>query len=405
MDFKEAKRVYMVGIGGIGMSGLARLLKSRGVYVHGSDSTESGITQKLQAEGISVEIGHSNPNGDFLVYSEAVPPEDSARLWATEQGIPSLNYFQALGEFTSDYKVIAIAGTHGKTTTTAMVGLILIAAGLDPTVLVGSNLKEFDGKNVRIGQSEWFVVEACEYRRNFMTLKPEILAILNVELDHVDYYKNAEDYERAFEELAAQSKEVIHQDAYSAYELPLGVPGDHNRKNAGMAALIARRLGIATSAIHSVLSQFSGTWRRFEYRGEYNGAMIYDDYAHHPTEIRATLAGTREIHPDAKIRVVFQPHQYNRTAGLLEEFGKAFEGADEVIIPNIYEVRDSAADKAAVSPERLVEEIQKHHQNARFGDGVENTALYLRETAQVGDLILVMGAGPIDAIIPMVIGE
>ncbi len=403
----SAQKIHFVGIGGIGMSGLARFCSHEGKVVTGSDSTESVITEALQKEAVPVQIGHGAlPSEiDVLVYSEAIPEENLERQEAVDKNIPTLSYFEALGQWSSKMKTIAIAGTHGKTTTTAMLSLILEKAGLDPNALIGSNLKEFEGKNVRFGASNLFVVEACEYRRNFRYLRPEVLGILNVELDHVDYFKSFEDYQAAFDELASQSGQCVGAEDYQSYEGPLGIPGRHNRMNAGLAAHVARILGVSDDVIEASLAEFTGTWRRFEYRGTCNGALVYDDYAHHPTEIRATLAAVREKHPEANVLAVFQPHQYNRTAGLLEEFAQSFDEADHVIIPNIYEVRDSEADKAAVSAEKLVEAITRHHQKVEFGNGIDNTAKLLLQEAKAGDFILIMGAGPIDVLIPQILDE
>jgi UDP-N-acetylmuramate--alanine ligase len=281
-----------------------------------------------------------------------------------------------------------------------MLGLMLIEAGYDPTVLIGSKLKEFGNRNVHVGQSDLFVLEACEYRRNFMSLHPDLLGITNIELDHLDYFKNQDDYEQAFEDLAAQSNEVLWPDEHAEYEGELGLPGQHNLMNAGLAAQMARRLGVSEDVIASVLKRYQGAWRRFEYKGETpEGAVIYDDYAHHPSEIQATLEGAREKYPEARIVAVFQPHQYSRTAALLDAFAESFENADEVIIPNIYEARDSEADKRAVSVETLVEAILHHHDNVRAGEGLEATAEYLADTISSGDLVLVMGAGDVGKII------
>lgn len=403
--FEETNKVFFVGIGGIGMSGLARLLKAKERHVEGSDAHASSTTQELEDEGIAVHLGHAGTqlpeDTELLVYSEAVPEDNPERQQAREWGIPEMSYFEALGEATRHHHVIAIAGSHGKTTTTAMLGLILERAGKDPTVIVGSKLKEFGNRNVRVGQSDLFVVEACEYRRNFMSLKSDLLGITNIELDHLDYFKGQEDYEQAFEDLAAQSQEVLWPEDVSEYEGELSIPGEHNLMNAGMAAALARRLGVGEPAIASALLDYKGAWRRFEFKGaSLYGALIYDDYAHHPTEIRATLAGAREQFPDARIVAVFQPHQYSRTAALLDEFADAFADADEVIIPNIYEARDTAEDKAAVSTDTLVEAIAEYHDDVKNGQGLAETAAYLAETTEEGDVILVMGAGDVNKIIP-----
>lgn len=407
--FEDANNVFFVGVGGIGISALARLFKANGKNVSGSDRNASPLTEELKAEGIELFIGHSEnqlPKGtDLLIYSEAVSLDNPELEKAAELGIPVMNYFQALGKVAESYHLVAVSGTHGKTTTTAMLGLILERAGLDPTVIVGTKVKEFGNKNIRIGASELMLVEACEYRRNFLSLQPDLLGILNVELDHLDYFKSFEDYEAAFHELSNRSKETVWPDDVAEYEGEVGVPGWHNLMNAGMAANLARKLGVAEEVISSALADFKGTWRRFEYRGTCGGALVYDDYAHHPSEIQATLQAAREKHPEVRITAVFQPHQYSRTAKLLDAFAESFEDADEVIIPNIYEARDSMEDKHAVSAESLVEEISAHHENVQFGNGLEKTANYLLETAQDGDLILVMGAGDITHMIPMLLDE
>lgn len=403
--FEDQNVIYFVGIGGIGMSGLARLLKSFGKEVRGSDSTASSTTAELEAEGIQVDIGHTPENlpedTELVIYSEAIPPVNPELLKAKEFEIPMVTYFQALGEVTKDYRLIAIAGTHGKTTTTAMLGLILENAGLDPTILLGSKLKEFGNRNVKVGDSDLFVLEACEYRRNFMSLEPELLGVTNMELDHVDYFKTWDDYQMAFEDLSAQSGDVIWPDEVAEYEGEMGLPGAHNLMNAGLAAQIARKMGVDEGTIADTLREYKGAWRRFEFKGPtLDGALIYDDYAHHPSEIQATLEGAREKYPEARIVAVFQPHQYSRTAALLDGFAESFENADEVIIPNIYEARDTDADKHAVSTETLVEAIAHHHDNVRDGEGLDATADYLNDTLNDGDVVIVMGAGDVGKIIP-----
>lgn len=407
--FEDAKNVFFVGVGGIGISALARLFKASGKNVSGSDKSASPLTEELKAEGMDIFIGHSEnqlpKDSDLVIYSEAVSLDNPELEKASELGIPMMNYFQALGKVAESYRLVAISGTHGKTTTTAMLALILERAGLDATVIVGTKVKEFGNKNIKIGSSELMLVEACEYRRNFLSLKPDLLGVLNVELDHLDYFKSFEDYEKAFQELASQSAEVVWPDDVAEYEGEVGVPGWHNLMNAGMAANLARKLGVSESVIASALADFKGTWRRFEYRGTCGGALVYDDYAHHPSEIMATLQAAREKHPDTRIVAVFQPHQYSRTAKLLDAFAESFEDADEVIITNIYEARDTMEDKHAVSAESLVEEISHHHDDVKFGNGLEKTANHLLETAQDGDLILVMGAGDVTHMIPMILDE
>lgn len=405
--FEDADCIFFVGIGGIGISGLARLFAAHEKVVKGSDLTASALTEDMIEEGIDVRIGHAAlPEGvNLVIYSEAIPKDNPELASAKMRGIKMMTYFEALGEVAESYRLVAIAGTHGKTTTTAMLALILINAGLDPTVLVGSKLKEFGNRNMRIGGGDIFLVEACEYRRNFKNLKPALLGILNIELDHVDYFESFEDYKSAFDELADRSDEVIWPDDYSEFDGDLAVPGWHNRSNAGMAAMIARRLGVDGGVINSTLAEFAGTWRRFEYRGEAGGALIYDDYAHHPTEIEATLDAAREKHPEARIIAVFQPHQYSRVVKFKDELAEAFGEADKVIIPNIYEARDTEEDKNAVNVQDLVDAIAEHHDDVSFGEGLENTAKILLDELVIGDLVLVMGAGDVTHIIPMITGE
>lgn len=407
--FKDAQKVFFIGIGGIGMSALARLFRAHGKEVLGSDSTEDTLTLELKAEGVQVLIGHNEANlprdVDLVIHTEAIPLGNPELELAHSWGVPTMTYFQALGYAADSYRLVAIAGSHGKTTTVAMLSLILIEAGYDPTVVIGSKLQEFGNSNLRVGSSDIMVVEACEYRRNFLHLKPDLLGILNIDLDHVDFFDGWDDYEAAFEELAEQSDEVVWPDEYSEYDGELSVPGWHNLMNAGMAAALARRLGVDEDVIANALFNFAGTWRRFEYKGTLNGALVYDDYAHHPTEIIATLEAAREKHPEARLVAVFQPHQYSRTAGLMDGFAQAFEEADEVIIPNIYEVRDQDSDKEAGSAEKLVAEISKYHDNVRFGDGFDKTANYLRDSVGPGDLVLVMGAGDVTHMVPMILDE
>ena len=357
--FEGANKIFFVGIAGIGMSALARFFKAKGFEVLGSDSQESALCLELQAEGINVKIGHGEvpKDVDLLIYSEAVPQDNIELERARDLEIPTLTYFEALGKVAESFHLVAIAGTHGKSTTTSMLGLILTAAGFDPTVIVGTKVKEFGNKNIRVGESDLMLVEACEYRRNFLHLKPDLLGILNVEMDHLDYFKSYEDYEKAFHQFADQSREVVWPEDVSEYEGELTVPGEHNLLNAAMAANLARKLQVPEQIIASALKEFSGVWRRFEYCGTSCGALVYDDYAHHPTEIMATLQAAREKHPEARIVAVFQPHQYSRTAALFDDFAESFEDADEVIIADIYEARDTDEDKAAVSAEKLAEAI------------------------------------------------
>jgi UDP-N-acetylmuramate--alanine ligase len=384
---EELNQIHCIGIGGIGLSAVARFFLAKGKKVTGSDMKDSDLIQDLISEGAQITLSHGElPEGtEAIIYSEAIPESNPERQAAGN--LPILNYFEALGEISQNYKLIAIAGTHGKTTTTAMLGYLMQELGLDPTVLVGSKVPQFGGKNFRMGQSEWMVVEACEYRRNFLPLRPQILGITNMEVDHLDYFKDEADYSAAFEELKAQSDEIVEAITFDA---PLAVPGDHNRWNAGLAAAIAKHIGITDL---SPLEQFQGTWRRFQNVGEWEGAQIIDDYAHHPTEITVTLKTAREEFPDKRIVAVFQPHQHSRTAAFMEGFAESLKLADLVIIPNIYATRDTAEDKEAMSVERFVGELDAAGVNVLHTGDFEITRDFLDNDLTAEDILLLMGAG------------
>ncbi len=414
--YNNAMHIHFVGIGGIGMSALARLYQARGVEVSGSDVTDSPILDALRDEGMGVFVGHSafQVAGDVstVVYSEAIAADNVELSEARERGIPLKTYFEALGEVTEEFKTIAVAGSHGKTTTTALIARLLMRAYRDPTVVIGTNMKELEGRNMRLGGGEWMVVEACEYRRSFLHLSPKIVVLTNVDLDHLDYYKDEDDYVRAFEEFVAKLPgdgvlvangddekvrrvaekarcDVVYFDRGSANleKLTLAVPGHHNKMNALGAFMVGMELGIEEELMLEALNSFEGTWRRFEYKGKFNGADVYDDYAHHPAEIQATLQGAREKYPDHRLIAVFQPHQYSRTRHFFQEFAKAFGLADEVIVPNIYKVRDSEEAVASVSVERLVNEIKKHHAAVSGGMGLDGPVEELRGRVGEGDCV------------------
>ncbi|MBU1992451.1 hypothetical protein KKG51_02000, partial [Patescibacteria group bacterium] len=271
-----------------------------------------------------------------------------------------------------------------------------IDAGLDPSVVIGTKMKELGNKNYRVGKSQWLIVEACEYRRSFLHLYPDIIVLTNVEYEHPDYYKDFEDYKNAFDEFIAKLPEdgkLITSSKEFAFDLQ--IPGDFNRKNAGLVMELAGKLGIDFDTATTSLQEFKGTWRRFEITEEIGNTIVIDDYAHHPTEIKATLRAAREKWPEAKVLCIFQPHQYSRTLELLHEFARSFQDVNEVVISNIYEVRDTEKDVAAISPEDLVEEINKVSNNARYGGGLQNTEKILQKTAAKYDVIIKMGAGDI----------
>ena len=306
-----------------------------------------------------------------------------------------------LGLITANKYTIAVAGTHGKTTTTAMIAKILIDAKLDPSVIVGSllNPSNFPGQkksNLIVGQSEYFIVEACEYERSFLNIKPKLSVITNIEADHLDYYKDLEDIKSAFQQFTSQSEKVIRD--YTGYlnKVPkLKVPGEHNRLDAAAAYAVAKVLNIKDDIIQKSLAEFSGTWRRLEKRAETEaGTIIYDDYAHHPTEIRASIEALRELYPISKkkITIVFQPHLYSRTKALFEDFAKCFKGADRIILLPIYFAREDKDE--SISSGKLAEAICKNGEKAIAFTDFELAENYLKgEIFDKNEVFVTMGAG------------
>lgn len=431
------KKIHFIGIGGIGVSAVARLFLGRGVIVSGSDRDHSLITEKLAEKGATIFIGHDSKhiseNCDLLVYSPAVPENNPELMSARGKGIKTYSYPEALGVISKDMRTIAVSGTHGKTTTTAMIAEVLISAQKSPTVIVGSLLKG-SGSNFVAGESDLFVVEACEYKRSFLNLSPEILVITNIDNDHLDYYKDIDDIISAFHTLAMKvpefgfvvadlndenikkaldgikAKIIDYSLKSSTPKLILAVPGEHNMRNAFAALAVAQVLGVDESVARSALAGFQGTWRRMERKGEMpKGVIVYDDYAHHPTEIRATLQGFRSKFGSARTRVVFQPHLYSRTKLLLNEFAESFTDADEVIVAPIYAARE--APDLEISAEILAQAIVNF---TRQGFGKSSNGLpwmgvramsdfsaigtYLKDTTEKGDIIITMGAGDVHKI-------
>ncbi len=408
-------KAYFIGIGGIGMSALAQYMKDQGVDVTGSDREASPVTDLLEEKGISVhlvqEAGNVPEDASVIVYSEAVWEDNPERMRAKELGISQVSYFEMLGTVSKNKKTIAVSGTHGKTTTTGMTAKILHDVGASPTGIVGSLVRDF-GSNYLKGDSDLFVVEACEYKRDFLTLSPYVLVITNIEWDHTDYYKDLADLQSAFRTLIEKvpadgaivtdathpniapllegiSARIIDYTKEPAYEPKL--PGEFNVMNARAAAAAARSASekVTDASIAESIKAFQGTWRRFEYKGKTEaGADVYDDYAHHPTAIKKTLAELRKK-TSGRIFVAFHPHLYSRTRDLLPGFATAFTDADDVIIAPIYPARE--IDDGTISNAILAEKIGT---NARFGtfDEIENI---LNQEAGAGDVVMTMGAGDI----------
>ncbi len=389
-------KVHFIGIGGIGVSAIARMMLAEGNKVSGSDQSASEIVTALSTLGVDIKFGHAAGNIpadlDLVVYTIALADDNPELVEAKRRGIEALTYPEMLGRISADKYTIAVAGTHGKTTTTAMLAQIFIDAGLDPTVIVGSLLKD-SHSNFIAGKSKYLITEACEYRRSFLNLKPRILVITNIDNDHLDYYKDLADIQSAFAELAAKVPPdgyLITEKEYSKInpDFELKVPGEHNVKNAQAALAVANVVGISRSISLGALNKFSGTWRRFEFKGRMpSGALVYDDYAHHPTEIKATLQAAREV-AKKKIIVVFQPHLYSRTKLLFGDFVKSFSEADEVIILPIYAAREPL--DPSITSQMLAEAI-----GGLSLPGFEEVATYLAAHANSDNLVITMGAGDI----------
>ncbi len=425
------KKVHCIGIGGIGISGLARHYLHEGWQVQGSDIAETKNTEKLVAAGVKVFFTQSPANItadlDLIVYSDGVTKETAG--WqeleaARASGVPTLSYFEALSQVANEYYLIVVSGTHGKTTTTAMLADIFEEASFDPTVVVGS-LRSKTGSNYRPGLSKYFIVEGDEYLRHFLHFVPDILVINNLDYDHPDYFADLADVQAAFAELIAKVPEdgfiitntkdpnvapvllgaeatVVDYTKYLNLKRPLRQPGLHNRLNAAAAEAVAVAVGIETADIDTALLNFAGTARRFEYKGEVNNAPVYDDYAHNPQKVAAAIAGVRELHPHAKLTVVFQPHTYTRTHELFDHFVAALAGADRVILVPIYAAREENA--SGVSSEQIMIKLKEKGVAAESFLTLGAAALAVKEAVGKDDVVMVMGAGDVTNIATSLVG-
>lgn len=417
----SAKHVHLIGIGGIGISALARLLLREGKHISGTNDSESAQTlNALRGQGVVIGLG-TDPlllpvDADAFVYSLAWEKNAPTLMAeARNRGVPIFTYFEGLGDVSEAYQTIAISGTHGKTTTTAMTATVLSACGLSPRAIVGSIVPEWES-NYLHGSSAIFVVEACEYQRSFTHLTPFVLAITNIEEDHLDYYKDLADIESAFREVAEKvprdgaivadmtipsvarvvaglSARIVDYKEFLSQVPLLKIPGEHNRKNAAVALATAHILGISGERAQRALESFQGTARRFEYKGETkNGAVVFDDYAHHPSEIRATLAGAQERFPNKRIVAVFQPHLFSRTEQLFAGFVDALSRADEVVVAPIYAAREK--DPGTITSQMVVTGIHARNPNVSY---VESRDLLAQKISSYksDSVVVVMGAGDI----------
>ncbi|MBM3257948.1 MAG: UDP-N-acetylmuramate--L-alanine ligase [Candidatus Nealsonbacteria bacterium] len=438
MPVKKLK-IHFIGIGGIGVSALAQYYLSFGHKVSGSDLNSSEITKTLEKQGVKTFIGkHKDSNikkqslVNLVIYSPAVKPDNPELKKAKKLKIKCQSYPQALGELTKQYFTIAITGTHGKSTTTSMIGLILVKAGLDPTIIVGTKVKEFGNSNYRNGKGKYLVIEACEHEESFLEYWPDIAVITNIEADHLDYYKNFKNVVKGFRKFLhhidengylAANKDDKNLAKLKYSDLPfktkhyslkqaeaeklrkiLKVPGQHNVSNALASLTVARILGISDRISFQALSEYKGCWRRFEIKKTaINGKCltIVSDYGHHPTEIRATLKAAREKFLKSRIWCVFQPHQYQRTYYLSKDFVRVFRSSpiDKIIITDIFDVagREEKSIKKRVSSEKLAE-------TAKRGNVVyvpkEKLLGFVRANVKDIDVLVVMGAGDIYQLVP-----
>ncbi len=426
--FEDIRKVHFVGIGGIGASALAKFFARRGAMVSGSDVVASGITDELEKIGVDIRLGHSVdhvPDAlDLLIYSPAVQETNVERVAGQERGVRELSYPQALGELSKDYSTIAVCGTNGKSTTTAMLGSILVEAGYDPTVIVGTKVPGFPDGNLRMGSGRFLVVEACEYREHFLHLEPEMIVVTNIEADHLDYFRDLDHIRGAFQAFVdklrgkgltvwnkndAESGKLTvdrgitfgdHVGAdYDTSMVPmkLMIPGRFNVMNALAAFAAATELGVPEALSLRVLKQFPGAWRRFERVGVWKGADVFSDYGHHPTAITGTLQAARDFFPGRRIVLCFQPHQHARTKSLFDDFVRALGNADVLVMPEIYEVT-GRTETHDVSSKDLVEAVNQAFpgKSARYAKDLDDAETQLRDLVQPTDVILIQGAGDVD---------
>lgn len=420
IELQKLKKIHFVGIGGIGISAIARMLSLEGKEITGSDSSLSPVTIELENMGVKVFEGHNDLNIesdiDLIVRTIAVPDENPEVVKAKELNIPVISYPEMLGIVSKDKYTIAVSGTHGKTTTTAMIAKILKDNDLDPTVIVGSMLKE-EKSNFIAGKGPYLVVEACEYRRSFLNIHPKMIVITNIDEDHLDYFKDLKDIQSAFTEFTTKlgsedyliadilnekvksvvsdvDAKLVDYSSYKDMQFELGVFGEHNKANAGAAIAVAHALGIAPKKAAESLKDFKGTWRRQELKGETKtGAIVYDDYAHHPTEIKATLDALRKKYPTEKIVVAFQPHLYSRTRDHIKEFSGAFVNANKILLAPIYAAREK--DDGTISSQILADEMLNHSDDVLAFNSLPELLSYASETLIKGDIFVTMGAGNI----------
>jgi len=454
MNFENIKTIHFVGIGGIGMSGIAEILADRGLAVSGCDLKASAMTDLLIGRGIPVTIGHDPAHlhgADMVVVTSAVKGYNAEIDSALQRGIPVVKRKEILGHIVNRKRAIGVSGTHGKTTTSAMIAVILEEAGLDPTVIIGGMLRNI-GSNAKSGGGDFLVVEADEYDRTFHELRPEIAVITNVEADHLEYYGSFEAIVEAFRIFATRVKpggavigcvddpivrkllsgapapspagvppkiiryglsesadlratNIVYNERGSTFEVPrvggfrIFVPGEHNVRNALAAIAVARQLGITTQATAAGLARFLGVDRRFQILGEFAGAIVVDDYAHHPTEIRATLTAARRGYPKRRVVALFQPHLYSRTRDFALQFGESLLVADVALVAPIYAAREQPIE--GITSKLIADAVGGVEYLERSNDAIIEE---LRRRLQPNDLFIAMGAGDVHQIAEALVG-
>lgn len=438
----EIHKIHLIGAGGIGVSAVGKLFLRLGKVVSGSDLAHNEQVDALRQLGAAIAVGQGvddlTADVDLVIYSPAVPFDNVERVRARERGLVEMSYPQFLGELCKEYKTIAVSGTHGKSTTTAMIGLILEAAGMDPTVIVGSKVKSWVDGNLRFGRQSGLplsegeiegvggrpllIVEACEHMAGMLNIHPDIAVITNVEMDHPDFYRDLAHVQETFAAWMQQSDEIIVSASGAKQSLEIAsstgsllaktnyfgsdephldgltllIPGEFNLMNAHAAAAVAKRLGVDDETIVKTLNAFPGLWRRFEKVCVWHEADIYSDYAHHPTAIAATLKGAHAFFPDRRIVLCFQPHQHARTKELFDAFVPSFDGADKIILVEIYAVAGRLEVRGEISSRDLVEEVKKRGKDVVYASNLDSAEGLLRDVIKPGDVVIIMGAGDID---------
>lgn len=448
MNLAKLKKIHFIGIGGIGVSAIAKMMLELGKDVSGSDIYKSGITDKLNSLGAVVNIGHQESNLDddveLVIYSIAVPENNLELLKATKSKIPILSYGECLGNLSEDKKTIAVTGTNGKTTTAAIAGKVLVDCNIDPTVIIGSQLKQLNG-NFYLGKSNYFVTEADEYKANMLKVKPWLIILTSIEEDHLDFYKDLDDiinhFQKFVDKLPANGSLFYNADDenigklklplnsfgcsikekndywatdikivsatynFKVYnkdnfidEFTLKIPGEYNILNSLMVIGLCQQMGIDFKKVKRSLLDFKGLWRRFEILGNLKGAddvLVVSDYTHHPSAIKKTLKATKDFFPDRRLFLVYQPHQHDRTKKLFNQFVNCFDQADFVVLHEIYDVAGRKyKEDDKISSKKLVDTINK--ENFKYSADFKQTKNLIYQNIKTNDLLLIMGAGNID---------